>query len=138
MFCTKCGKESSSNEQFCSKCGNSLNGNVSGISSSTGTRDQVNKSDLIYPKNKIPSKWIGAWAFLWPGIPQCILGQKEKGIMYIFMALGIEIVVAFIMPNGVGWAVSIGMGIASCTDAVKAIDIFRAGKPIGKWDNEGK
>jgi|WetSurMetagenome_2_1015567.scaffolds.fasta_scaffold253716_1 TM2 domain-containing membrane protein YozV len=135
MFCTRCGKDLPNGTAYCPDCGTEVKQNPTWVTTpqptSTGTRDQT-KSNLIYPKSKIPSKWIAAWSFLFPGISQCILGQVGKGIMYMALC----IVVGLILANvDIGYGASIGFGIAACIDAMKAIDRLRAGKPIGKWDN---
>lgn len=129
MFCTKCGNEVSSGTRFCPKCGKELSSSTSNTSTATGTRDQVNKDDLIFPKEKVPSKWIAAWSLLLPGVPQFILGQTPKG----FMILGFSILCAFI-PNLYPWG-SLAVSIMSIMNACKAIDTLRSGKPITKWND---
>jgi hypothetical protein len=131
MFCTKCGSEIPNDSDFCSKCGTSLIKKATyntTISSSTGTRDQ-NRGNLIFPKNPPPSQWLTAWCLLFPGIPQLVIGQIGKGLMYL--ALGI---VFALIPNLYPLA-TITVGAVSFIEARKAIATLRSGKPITKWEN---
>jgi TM2 domain-containing membrane protein YozV len=129
MYCTSCGNEANPGARFCSKCGKEFNSSSMNTSNSVGTRDQVKKEELIYPKDKIPSKWIIAWSLLLPGIPQFILGQSYKGVMFVAFAI-----VFFFIPD-LPFVVSVVMGVMSMLQANKAINTLRSGKPITKWDD---
>lgn len=128
MYCTKCGKEMSGNEKFCPGCGKASDV-VTNVSSAVGTRDQVNNSELIYPKDKVPSKAILLWCLLLPGIPQFILGQTGKGLM--LLAFGIMCaIIPGLYPYG-----TLVVGVISVVAGNKAINTLRSGKPITKWDD---
>lgn len=118
----------SGNEKFCPGCGKASDV-VNNVSSAIGTRDQVNNSELIYPKDKVPPKAILLWCLLLPGIPQFILGQTGKGLM--LLAFGIMCaIIPGLYPYG-----TLVVGVISVVAGNKAINTLRSGKPITKWDD---
>ncbi|RME59854.1 zinc ribbon domain-containing protein [Candidatus Parcubacteria bacterium] len=127
MFCSKCGKEIADGSRFCPECGAQFNVPPTPVEQSqstvVGTRDQMQSTNLVYPKNPPVSPHVAWLSILWPGIPQMIHGQVSKGLVLVVLT-----VFSFLMP-----VITVGLIAASLVDAFKVGKVLASGTPVAKW-----
>ena len=128
MFCSKCGKQIADGSRFCPECGGQLGSSAAPsapvTNSATGTRDQVNNSNLVYPKNPPLSPNLSWLTIVCTGLPHWIYGQVAKG----FIWLAIAIAGFFVLPL-------IGLVIV---DAIAIFDSYKVGKKLASGQPVGK
>ncbi len=128
MFCSNCGKEIADGSRFCPECGTQFNAPTSSTNKSQvtneGTRDQVQSTDLVYPKNPPTSPHIAWLSIIWPGIPVLIHGQVLKGIVLMVVSM-----ISLVLP-----IITLVIIIASTIDAYKVGNVLAAGNPVTKWE----
>ena len=127
MFCSNCGKEIADGSRFCPECGTQFSAPASSAGNfetkSEGTRDQVESTSIVYPKNPPISPHIAWLSIILPGIPVLIHGQMLKGIVLMVVSM-----ISLVLP-----IITLGIIIASTIDAYKVGNVLAAGKPVGKW-----
>lgn len=127
MHCSSCGKKIADGSSFCPECGAQQNKFAQPpqqqYSTAEGTRDQVRRSNLVYPKNPPLSPHLALLALIQPGIPHIVFGQVAKGIVLI-LAFWLS------LPTGIGPLVIL---VASVIDAYKVGYALKLGKTVKKW-----
>ena len=133
MFCSNCGKELADNSRFCSECGTQFGSahrtpadESHQKQSTTGTRDQIKKSNFIYPRNPPLSPHISWVNLLLGGLAQIIYGQVAKGIVLTSATL-----IAGVFLPVIG---SLSLSVISIVDSYKIAKKLEMGQPVGKWE----
>ncbi len=126
MHCTDCGKEIADGSTFCPECGAKLSAPGPAQQKPdtvAGTRDQVNRENVVYPKNPPLSPHLAWLSLILTGLPQLIFGQVAKGIVccaVFFLSL----------PTGI---LPLPILIAASIDAYMVGKILQSGKPVTRW-----
>lgn len=131
MKCIKCGKEMTETTRFCPECGTaSVSQSAQPVSSSQfgtamGTRDQIGKAKMVYPKNPPLSPHLCWVNLVLSGLAQMIYGQIAKGLVILIVTIASNLLIPFVL--------AIGVGAISIIDAYMVGNTLKSGKPVGKW-----
>jgi len=132
MNCIKCGRKISDAARFCPECGTASSSDPAQQSlprmqaTATGTRDQIQRSGMVYPKNPPLSPHLAWLNLLYAGIPQIVFGQVMKGIILIVIAT----VSLFTVPV-IGIII---IDIVAIIDSYKVGNKLASGRPVGKME----
>ena len=128
MVCLKCGIEIDDKSSFCPNCGEQLEATVRSAPQSEnlakGTRDEIEKSTLIYPKNPPISPHLALLGLLFAGTPQFVFGQICKGVIFLSVSF-------FLFIVGLWW-LNIVIILLSIVDGYKVGIVLKSGKPVKK------
>jgi RsiW-degrading membrane proteinase PrsW (M82 family) len=144
--CSECGHNISDKAAACPQCGCFVAAAVESTKSDAtspplppgvnyrGTRDQVPRSGLVYPRNPPLTPHLCWLNLSGLGIAQMMHGQAAKGIVQ-FLAIFLAVVIGAVAGGDVGMDFGfLGVTIASIVDAYMVGKALQCGRPVGKWE----